>query len=65
METEGVCMDGASVDNRGDGGGGRSVDDWLFTIHFTGMIPWAVCELVIKVVIYLLLIIGFFIELGS
>ena len=65
METEGVCMDGGCVDNGGDGGGSRSVEDWSFTIHFTGMIPWAVCELVIKVVIYLLLIIGFFIELDS
>jgi hypothetical protein len=34
-------------------------------IHSIGMVRWALLELTVKVVIYLLVIIGFFIELNS
>jgi hypothetical protein len=67
MEVEGSSMDGLRAVNsdkdacNGDGDNA----DWSFRIHFTGMVPWAIFDLVIKVVIYLLIIIGFFIELNS
>jgi hypothetical protein len=63
MEMEGASLNNVADTEANNGDGGAS--DWSFRLSVTGMIPWATFELVTRVVIYLLIIVGFFIELNA